>query len=116
MRKVQILIISLVIILVLGCTVFSVLYFTTDVFKTSGSNKEMFYKYASQINLDGFVDTEFYNNYSDQLKDNKHKEDTKIIIEYEDENLDEKINQEINVTSKRDLQNKALLYTTGNHT
>ena len=42
MKKVQILIISLVIILVLGCATFATLYFATDIFK---SEKEMFYKY-----------------------------------------------------------------------
>ena len=53
MKKVQILIITLVAILTLGCATFAVLYFATDTFK---SDKALFYKYASQIDLKEFLD------------------------------------------------------------
>lgn len=65
MKKIQILIICLVIILVLGCATFATLYFATDIFK---SEKEMFYKYISQININQIADTNFNSNYQTRLE------------------------------------------------
>ena len=70
MKKIQILIITLVAVLVLGCTTFAVLYFATDIFKKS-NNKEMFHKYIEQVNLKGFVNDDFKAKYSERLKNNK---------------------------------------------
>lgn len=69
MKKIQILIIVLVLILTLGCATFAVLYFSTDIFK---SEQEMFYKYAKQINLKEFIDLEGYSNYSKRLENEAH--------------------------------------------
>ena len=69
MKKVQILIISLVIILVLGCATFATLYFATDIFK---SEKEMFYKYISQINITQITDTNFNSNYQTRLQNESY--------------------------------------------
>lgn len=60
MKKMQIIIISLVAVLVIGCVTFAILYFATDKFKST-SNKEEFNKYISQINLKQFIDLESYN-------------------------------------------------------
>lgn len=48
MKKMRILIITLIVILVLGCATFAALYFATDIFK---SNKEIFCKYIAQMKL-----------------------------------------------------------------
>ncbi len=77
MKKVQILIITLVSILVLGCVTFAVIYFATDIFK---SDKESFYKYASQINLKEFIDLEGYNNYLKRTETEGHANEGAITI------------------------------------
>ena len=70
MKKTQIIIITIVLILTLGCIgTFAFLYFATDTFK---SEQEMFYKYASQINLKEFIDLESYDAYSERLKTSGH--------------------------------------------
>ena len=102
MKKIKILIIILVAVLILTGATFATLYFVTDIFK---SNKEMFYKYISQVDLSAFVNADFYENYSNKLKNNKYKENTKITIDYEGKDI-ASINKEINIESKRDLQNK----------
>ena len=70
MKKFQLLIISLIIILVLGCTVIGILYFTTDIFKTE-SNKESFNKYIAQMNLKEFINLEEYNTNLQRMQDEK---------------------------------------------
>ena len=53
MKKTQIIIITIALVLTLGCVgTFAVLYFATDTFK---SEQEMFYKYASQIDFKEFI-------------------------------------------------------------
>lgn len=69
MKKTQILIISLVAVLVLGITSFAVIYFATDTFK---SDKDMFYKYAKQMELKEFINLEEYNNYLKRLETQGH--------------------------------------------
>lgn len=77
MKKIQILIISLVAVLVLGITVFAVLYFATDTFK---SDKDLFYKYAKQIELKEFINLEEYNNYLKGLETKGHGNEGEIAI------------------------------------
>lgn len=67
--KFKIIIIAVIAILILGCAVFAWLYFGTDMFK---SNKELFYKYASQFNLSDFINTENYNNFSKRKQTETH--------------------------------------------
>lgn len=77
MKKIQILIISLVATLVLGITVFAALYFATDTFK---SDKDLFYKYAKQIELKEFINLEEYNNYIKRLETGGHGNEGEIAI------------------------------------
>lgn len=77
MKKIQILIISLVAILVIGITVFTVIYFATDIFK---SDKDMFYKYAKQIELKEFINLGEYNNYLKRLETEGHGNEGEIAI------------------------------------
>lgn len=89
MKKTQILIITTAIILTLGCLgTFAVLYFATDTFK---SDQEMFYKYASQMDLKQFINLEDYINYSEGLKTRGHANEGEINIElsYGEETLSE---------------------------
>lgn len=66
MKKTQIIIITISLILTLGCVgTFAVLYFATDTFK---SEQEMFYKYASQMDLKQFINLENYITYTERLK------------------------------------------------
>ena len=102
MRKNKLIIIIVSTILILIGLIFTILCLTTDMFK---SNKKIFYKYISQINLSGFVNENFSKEYSDRIKNNKYSQNTNIKIEYNGENI-EKINKEINIQSKRDLENK----------
>lgn len=79
MKKTQIIIITIALILTLGCVgTFAVLYFATDTFK---SEQEMFYKYASQINLKEFIDLESYNAYSEKLKTTGHADEGEFTVE-----------------------------------
>ena len=77
MKKIQILIISLVAILVIGITVFTVIYFATDIFK---SDKYIFYKYAKQIELKEFINLGEYNNYLKRLETEGHGNEGEIAI------------------------------------
>lgn len=77
MKKVRILIISIVVILLLGFAVFGALYFATDIFK---SDKELFYKYANQISLKDFVDLESYNNYLKRIESMPHSNESSVTI------------------------------------
>lgn len=78
MKKIQILIISLVAVLVLGITAFAVVYFATDTFK---SDKDMFYKYAKQIDLNEFINLESYNNYLKRLESEGHGNEGELSFE-----------------------------------
>ena len=80
MKKIQTLIITLVIILFLCCTTFAVLYFATDVLK---SDKELFYKYAGQMSLKEFVNLEEYNNYQKRLESEGHGNEGELIIDFD---------------------------------
>lgn len=75
MKKNKILIILGVAIVLLIITVFSILFFATDIFK---SDKEMFYKYISQIDLKEFSNTT--GNYQQRLKNNAHEEQGTISM------------------------------------
>ncbi len=90
MKKVQILIITLVTILLIGCVSFAVLYYTTDIFK---SNKDLFVKYAGQIDFKNFINLEEYNNYSKRAKTEGHGNEGEFSIKLsqEDQIIDESI-------------------------
>lgn len=101
MKKVRILIIVLLVILILGGGAFAGLYFMTDVFK---SEKEMFYKYASQINLSEFINLESYNSYISRLEKESHSSDGIVGI-----NLklgEQNFNENISYSSYIDSVNK----------
>ena len=102
MKKIQILIITLVAVLVLGCTTFAVLYFATDVFK---SDKELFYKNISQIDLNELMDTMQATKYQERLKSEKFKNEGSVSIGV---NIGEEmsINERFNYTSQVDNANK----------
>ncbi len=111
MKKTQIIIITIALILTLGCVgTFAVLYLATDSFK---SEQEMFYKYASQINLKEFVDLESYSNYLKRLESEAYstKGDFNIEIEQEEEGIFESIEYNgyidpINKTANYDINLK----------
>ena len=77
MKKIQIIIISLISILVLGCIAFAALYFATDVFK---SDKELFYKNISQMDLSKLMDTAQSTKYQERLKTEKFKNEGSVSI------------------------------------
>lgn len=78
MKKTQIIILIIALVLTLGCAgTFAVLYFATDTFK---SEQEMFYKYASQINLKEFIDLENYNAYLERLKTTGYANEGELSI------------------------------------
>ena len=78
MKKIQILIISLVAVLVLLITAFAVVYFATDTFK---SDKDLFYKYAKQIELKEFINLGEYNNYLKRLETQGHGNEGEVSID-----------------------------------
>lgn len=77
MKKIQILIITLVIVLLLGCATFAALYFATDTFK---SDKEMFYKYASQISATEIIDFNTMNKYQERLENESNTDNGSISL------------------------------------
>ena len=81
MKKIQVIIITLVIVLVLGCATFATLYFATDVFK---SEKEMFYKYISEINVSEILDTNSYNNYQTRLENESYTNSGTIALKVQE--------------------------------
>lgn len=102
MKKIRILIITLIIILVLGCATFATLYFATDMFK---SDKDMFYKYISQITLKEFIDLDGYNNYNKRLRNDVHTSKGEISIEVmQDGETD--IDEKFEYSSQTDPKNK----------
>lgn len=78
MKKVQITIIILVAILAIACITFAAVYFATDTFK---SDKDLFYKYAKQIDLKEFINLESYNNYLKRLESEGHGNEGEIAID-----------------------------------
>lgn len=96
MKKIQVLIITLVIILLLGCATFATLYFATDIFK---SNKDMFYKYISQISVGDTLVANKYSKYQERLKneDNTNKGNVSISVKG---NNEEVINEEFDFETK----------------
>ena len=86
MKKIQVLIITLVIILLLGCATFATLYFATDIFK---SDKEMFYKYISQITVEDTLVADEYSKYQERLEneDNTNKGNISISVKGNNEEL-----------------------------
>lgn len=102
MKKTQIIIISLISILVLGCVAFAALYFATDVFKT---DKELFYKNILQMDLSELVDTTQSTKYQERLKTEKFKNEGSVSVGV---NAGEKmnINESFNYTSQLDNANK----------
>jgi len=106
MKKTQIIIITIALILTLGCVgAFAVLYFATDTFK---SEQEMFYKYASQINLKEFIDLESYNTYSERLTTAGHANEGEFYIELV--NDAETINESVKYDGYSDPVNKTENY------
>lgn len=101
MKKIQILIITLVAILTSGCATFAVLYFATDIFK---SDKALFYKYASQIDLKEFLDLESYNNYQKRLENEGHGNEGEFTIDLAQG--EETINESIKYAGYSDPVNK----------
>ena len=106
MKKIRILIISLIIIIVLGCTTFAVLYFATDTFKSNkGSYKDDFKKYISQMSLKDFFDIETYNSDAQKRKTEKYSSEGSISLEIteEGETKDEvvKYNYKVDPTNKK---------------
>ena len=76
--KFKIIIIAVIAIIILGCAVFAWLYFGTDMFK---SNKELFYKYASQFNLSDFINIENYNNFLKRKQTETHSSSGAIGVQ-----------------------------------
>lgn len=108
MKKIHVLIITLVIILVLGCVTFAALYFATDIFKT---DKEMFYKYIGQINLDSFTNSVENEKYQDRLKAEKYKNEGSVTIKSiigEQEDINEKFNYVSQVDSSNKLASSVI--------
>ena len=106
MKKTQIIIITIALVLTLGCVgTFAVLYFATDTFK---SEQEMFYKYASQINLKEFIDLESYNAYSNRLKTEGHASEGEFSIELAQ--AEEAISETIKYNGYTDPVNKTANY------
>lgn len=78
MKKVKVLFIILFIVLLIGTASLAVIYFATDTFKT---DKELFYKYAGQIQIKDVLDVEAYNNYMKRTYIEKHSNDGELSIE-----------------------------------
>lgn len=101
MKKIKILIIVLISILILGCAVFAVLYFATDIFK---SDKELFYKYAEKMSLNELINLEEYNNYALRSETTAHSNEGNLSIEISQG--DEKISETLEYSGHTDPTNK----------
>jgi len=77
MKKLKVLVVTLIAILLLGATAFGWLYLKTDMLRT---DKELFYKYVSQINMDNFFDTEFYEQYNNKVLESKYEKNINIDV------------------------------------
>ena len=96
MKKMQIIIIALVIVLLLGCATFAILYFATDIFK---SDKEMFYKYISQIRIGDIIATDEYSRYQERVKNENNTNKGNVSINVKGNN-EEVINEEFDFETK----------------
>lgn len=105
MKKVQITIIILVAILAIACITFAAVYFATDTFK---SDKDLFYKYAKQIDLKEFVDLESYNAYSKRLQTEGHASEGEFSIQMTEE--EQRISESIKYNGYTDPINKTENY------
>lgn len=102
MKKSKIIIISIVSVLLLGCAIFAVLYFATDVFK---SDKEVFYKNVSQIDFSKFMDTTQTTKYQERIKTEKYKNEGSLSIKV-NTGAETNINESFNYISQVDNTNK----------
>lgn len=96
MKKMQIIIIALVIVLLLGCATFAILYFATDIFK---SDKEMFYKAISQIRVGDMIATDEYSKYQERIKNEDNTNNGNIFINVKGNN-EEVINEKFDFETK----------------
>ena len=96
MKKMQITIIALAIVLLLGCATFATLYFATDIFK---SDKEMFYKYISQIRIGDIIATDEYSRYQERVKNENNTNKGNVSINIKGNN-EEVINEEFDFETK----------------
>ena len=94
MKKIKVLIIVLISILVVICGILAYLYFGTNTLK---SNKKMFNKYISQINLSEFVNFDDYIECVERTVNEPHTNDGNISIkigDYVDESFKFKIDSD----------------------
>ena len=96
MKKMQITIIALAIVLLLGCATFATLYFATDILK---SDKEMFYKYISQIRIGDIIATDEYSRYQERVKNENNTNKGNVSINVKGNN-EEVINEEFDFETK----------------
>lgn len=96
MKKVKILIIILTMVLVLGGATFATLYFATDLLK---SDKEMFYKYISQMDLKEIANSNEDTNYQERLKNENNTSKGNISIKINAQN-EEFINETFDFTTQ----------------
>ncbi len=83
MKKTQILIVSIVVILLLAVVTVTALYFATDIFRT---NKQLFTKYVSQINLKEFINLDEYNNFLKKAESQAHSANGEFSVNVSQEN------------------------------
>ncbi len=105
MKKVHMIIITLIIILLIACVGFSVLYFATDIFK---SDKEMFVKYAGQVDLKDFINLEEYSNYLERTENESHSDNAEINITLS--RGDQEVNEKIKISGNSDPVNSRANY------
>lgn len=96
MKKVKILIIILTMVLVLGGATFATLYFATDLLK---SDKEMFYKYISQMDLKETVNSNENIDYQERLRTENNTNEGNISIKINAQN-EEFINESFDFTTQ----------------
>ena len=102
-KNIKTLIIILAIVLVLICSIFAILYFATDIFK---SNKKSFNNYLSQVNLSSFINLKDVLSYEERLLNEAHKSDGKVSIIIGESEGEDFVNEELEFTSNSDLANK----------
>jgi hypothetical protein len=102
MKKVQILIITLVSLLTLAGISFAILFFATDTFK---SDRDMFYTYISQMNINELVEGRTQNNYQERLKSESYTNEGTIALKYKEDGMTI-IDDAFNYNSKVDPINK----------
>ncbi|MBO4816373.1 MAG: hypothetical protein J5507_05685 [Clostridia bacterium] len=101
-KNIKTLIIILAIVLVLICSIFAILYFATDTFK---SNKKSFNNYISQLDLDSFINLKDILNYEERLLNEAHKSDGKVSIVLGESEGEDLVNEELKFTANSDLEN-----------